>query len=319
MEFTFLGTSAGTPTKARNVTALALRLKRSKQWCLIDCGEGTQHQLLHTPYSLAQLGAVFITHVHGDHCFGLVGLLASASMAGRTEPLTIYGPAELSQFIPLTLKLTDTYLSYPVTFIDVAQLDQPVFAAGFKVSAWPLNHRVPCYAWQFVEHDIAHQLDTDKLIAAGIERGPVWGQMQRGEQVTLADGRALNGRDFWQLAQQPRSIIVAGDNDTPECLAEPAATANVLIHEATYSQAISDKIGPAPMHTSAAKLAKFAHQAKLDNLVMTHFSARFGGKGVSSISILEQEAKRFYHGQLWLAQDLAHYQLNSAGQLSRSS
>ncbi|MCE2573550.1 ribonuclease Z [Motilimonas eburnea] len=316
MEFTFLGTSAGTPTKTRNVTALALRLKRSKQWCLIDCGEGTQHQLLHAPYSLAQLGAVFITHVHGDHCFGLVGLLASASMAGRTEPLTIYGPAELSQFIPLTLKLTDTWLSYEITFVDVNQLTEAVQVAGFKVYAWPLNHRVLCHAWQFVEHDIAHQLDTEKLVHEGIARGPIWGQIQRGEQVTLTDGRVLNGRDYWQLAQQPRSIIVAGDNDSPECLSEAAQSANVLIHEATYSQAICDKIGPAPMHSSAAKLAKFAQQAQLDNLVMTHFSARFGGKGAASINVLEQEAKRFYHGRLWLAQDLGHYQLNSAGEVS---
>lgn len=317
MEFTFLGTSAGTPTKARNVTALALRLKRNKQWCLIDCGEGTQHQLLHTPYSLAQLGAIFITHVHGDHCFGLVGLLASASMAGRTEPLTIYGPAELSQFIPLTLRLTDTWLSFEITFVDVNHLTDSVQVAGFSVSAWPLSHRVPCHAWQFVEQDIAHQLDTAKLLASGIKQGPIWGQIQRGEQVTLANGQVLDGKDYWQQDQQPRSIIVAGDNDNPELLAIPAQTANVLIHESTYSQAICDKVGPAPMHCSAAKLAKFAQTVSLDNLVMTHFSARYGDKGNSTINMLEQEAKHFYRGQLWLAQDLAHYQLNATGQVSR--
>ncbi|MDO6527364.1 MBL fold metallo-hydrolase [Motilimonas sp. 1_MG-2023] len=317
MEFTFFGTSAGTPTKARNVTALALRLKREKSWCLIDCGEGTQHQLLHAPYSLANLAAVFITHVHGDHCFGLVGLLASASLTGRKAPLTIYGPAALAQFIPLTLELTDTYLCYPIEFVDVESLDQEIEVAGFTVSAIRLSHRVPCHAWHFVERNIAHQLDQEKLGQAGIEKGPLWGKIQQGEQVRLADGSLINGRDFWRLDNEARSIIVAGDNDQPELLQQAAANANVLIHEATYTQAIADKVGPDPMHSSAMQLAKFAQQVALPNLVMTHFSARFGGEGKSSMRILQQEAKRFYHGELFLAEDLTTYQLNSKGELSK--
>ena len=316
MEFTFLGTSAGTPTKARNVTALALRLKREKTWCLIDCGEGTQHQLLYTPYSLANLAAVFITHVHGDHCFGLVGLLASASLTGRQTPLTIYGPAALAEFIPLTLKLTDTYLCYDIEFVDVNSLSQAVEVAGFAVSPILLSHRVPCHGWHFVERNIAHQLDQNKLRQAGIEPGPIWGEIQQGKQVMLANGQSVNGRDFWRLDNQARSIIVAGDNDQPALLAAAAAQANVLIHEATYTQEIADKVGPTPMHSSAMQLAKFAQQQGLPHLVMTHFSARFGGEGKSSIRVLAEEAKRFYHGKLFLAEDLAHYQLNSQGELS---
>ncbi|MFW5824524.1 MAG: MBL fold metallo-hydrolase, partial [Marinobacter sp.] len=118
MELTFLGTSAGTPTRARNVTALALRHGGPRHWYLIDCGEGTQHQLLRTRLSVMQLQAIFITHVHGDHTFGLPGLLSSASMAGRTEPLPIIGPPQLEPFIGTALASTDSSLGFELEFIN---------------------------------------------------------------------------------------------------------------------------------------------------------------------------------------------------------
>ena len=111
MKFTFLGTSAGTPTKSRNVTALALEYGEARSWYLFDCGEGTQHQLLHTRHSLVKLRAIFITHVHGDHTFGLPGLLASASMSGRTEPLAIIAPAPVQTFIESAINTSDSSAS----------------------------------------------------------------------------------------------------------------------------------------------------------------------------------------------------------------
>src|SRR5688572_24405843 len=123
MQFTFLGTSAGTPTKSRNVTGLALQHGNGRGWYLIDCGEGTQHQVLRTPYSLQQLRAIFITHVHGDHTYGLPGLLASASMAGRTTPLQIVAPSSIREFVQVTLRATDSTLTYPLDFADTGAPD----------------------------------------------------------------------------------------------------------------------------------------------------------------------------------------------------
>ncbi|HEY4542163.1 MAG TPA: MBL fold metallo-hydrolase, partial [Noviherbaspirillum sp.] len=106
MEIQFLGTSAGTPTKTRNVSALAIRSLDSRSWYLVDCGEGTQHRILHTRLSLRSLGAIFITHVHGDHCYGLPGLLASAGMHKRTDELSIIGPLAIQGFIKGVLDTT---------------------------------------------------------------------------------------------------------------------------------------------------------------------------------------------------------------------
>ncbi|HET8711980.1 MAG TPA: MBL fold metallo-hydrolase, partial [Spongiibacteraceae bacterium] len=118
MRFTFLGTSAGLPTKERNVTALALASEQQREWYLVDCGEGTQHRLLHTHYSAAKLRAVFITHVHGDHCYGLPGLIASAQMGGRKDPLTICAPAGIQEFVDAAIRYTDVAsLNYELRFV----------------------------------------------------------------------------------------------------------------------------------------------------------------------------------------------------------
>src|SRR6185437_14850147 len=116
MELIFLGTSAGAPTKARNVTGLAVRRAASRSWCLIDCGEGTQHRLLRTGLSLRALDAILITHVHGDHCFGLPGLLDSAGMQGRTEPLVIYGPEPLARFLVAAREVSGSWAPFALDF-----------------------------------------------------------------------------------------------------------------------------------------------------------------------------------------------------------
>lgn len=319
MKFTFLGTSAGTPTKQRNVSGLAIELERDKSWCLVDCGEGTQQQIVHSPYSTATLAAIFITHVHGDHSFGLPGLLASAGMGGRTAPLKVIAPKPLQEFIEVMLRTTDSYIPYPLEFIATEDLTGPVEVAGFSVEAFALSHRVPCHAWKFTEHNMERKLDIAKLEAEGIERGAAWGLLCKGETVTVMDAlgveRVLEGRDYWLTEHNPRQIIVAGDNDNPQLLAEAAAGVDVLIHEATYTQAVSDKVGPAPMHSSAKQLAVFAEAVQLPNLVMTHFSARYGGSGENSVEQLREEGQQFYHGKLFLAEDFASYRLKRSGEL----
>lgn len=314
MKFTFLGTSAGVPTKNRNVTGLAL--SSGRDWCLIDCGEGTQQQLLRTPYSLAALKAVFITHVHGDHTYGLPGILASAGMGGRTAPLKVIAPKPLHEFIEVMLRTTDCYIPYPLELIDAELLLKgSIEASGFKVEATALSHRVPCFAYKFTELNVEHKLDQNKLAEDSIERGEIWGQLHKGKSVTLADGREVSGRDYWICESSARKIIVAGDNDTPELLLQAAVGIDVLIHEATYTQAVSDKVGPAPMHSSATQVAKFAATSNLSNLVLTHFSARYGGSGENSIESIREEAQRFYSGPVFLAEDFASYQLKVNGDL----
>lgn len=320
MELQFLGTSAGTPTKRRNVSGLAIKKGSHKPWILVDCGEGTQQQVLHTPLSLVRLQAICITHLHGDHCYGLPGLLASASLMGRSEPLTIIGPASLQPWLTLTQQISQLVLNYELHFVDVADLTNSIEVAGFRVSALPLSHRVPSFAYQLVEAGLPRHLDKEKLLAEQVASGPVWGQLQRGETVTLADGRKLVGSDYWLPTRVPRHIIIAGDNDQPELLAKASASCHLLVHEATYTQEVADKLGVEPQHSSAKMIATFAQQVELPNLLLTHFSPRYQAQGAGlTIDDIEQEATAYYSGNLYLAEDLAVYHLNRRGQLSKSA
>ena len=311
MKFVFLGTSAGTPTKQRNVTALALEHGDDRGWYLFDCGEGTQHQLLHTRFSLSRLRGIFITHVHGDHTFGLPGLLASASMAGRTDPLPLIAPAPLKPFVELATGATQSRLSYELQFIPVDFDDFLWQDNDITVTTAELSHRVPCFAYRVTEKNLEKKLLTERLERDGIPAGPVWGQIHRGETVMLEDGRIIHSADYVAVTRQPRRIVVGGDNDKPELLRDACVDAQLLIHEATYTQAVSDQVGPDPQHSSAAQVARFAQSVELPNLILTHFSSRyqFTHKNAPLIDEIEQEARQFYEGNLQLARDFAEFEL----------
>ncbi|MFT7684215.1 MAG: ribonuclease Z [Moritella dasanensis] len=323
MEIVFLGTSAGMPTKSRNVSGLAISRANSKQWCLVDCGEGTQHQLLHTKLSLARLQAIFITHVHGDHCYGLPGLLASAAMSGRTEPLWIVGPAAIQTFIDVMQSATDLHLSYELKYkhIDNAHYSLDDLTIEFDVEAVSLSHRVSSFAYSFSENRLSNKLDVLKLAQDKVTRGKLWGDLQQGLDVQLDNGRIICAKNYLLPIQDPRKIIISGDNDDPSLLSQIAKTANVLVHEATYTQDIAIKVGKGPQHSYAKLVAQFASDVGLDNLVLTHFSPRYQNAINSSPSIvdIENEARTVYNKNLFLAKDLECYILDKQGQLTKAT
>jgi ribonuclease Z len=326
MEFQFLGTSSGTPSRVRNVSALALRSlggsRAARHWSLVDCGEGTQHRILRTPWSLHELRAIFITHMHGDHCYGLPGLLASAGMLNRAAPLTLVGPAALRPFLEGVMATTELGLPFQIEHVDVERLvEADVLADEFPdliVRATPLSHRIPSWAYTFTEREVERKLDTAKLEAGGVARGLAWGELQHGRRVLLDDGRVLEPRDWLLPGRKPRKIIVGGDNDRPELLVGEARDAEVLIHEATYTEAVLQKVGPAPQHSSARMTALAGAQAGVPNLVLTHFSPRYqqNGKGTLTMADLENEAREVYGGQLFLASDFDRYVLDREGRLT---
>ncbi|WBS05348.1 ribonuclease Z [Pseudoduganella sp. SL102] len=323
MELQFLGTSSGTPTRTRNVAGVALRTAGG--WVLVDCGEGTQHRILRTPLSPHDLRAIFITHLHGDHCYGLPGLLASAGLLNRTAPLAIVGPAPLERYVRGVMETTALQLPYPVEFIDVAGAARGLLDAGLlsdlAVDTAALSHRIPSYAYGFTEKTVERRLDAARLAAAGVPRGPLWGVLQAGDDVTLPDGRPVRSADVLQPPRRPRRIVIAGDNDTPGLLADAVRDADVLVHEATYTQAILEKVGPGPQHSSARMVARFAREAAVPNLVLTHFSPRYQDPesvrpGALALADVEAEARAEYAGHLFMARDLARLALDKQGMLS---
>lgn len=317
MDLLFLGTSSGAPTRARNVTGLGLLEDSGKGWYLIDCGEATQQQLLRTPLTLHGLRAIFITHVHGDHCYGLPGLLASAAMAGRREPLDIIAPAVIEGWVRATLEMSQSWLPYDLNFYPTESLKE-WHNRLLRVEATPLSHRVPSWAYTFTETRPDPRLNIDKLDRDGIPRGPLWGELMRGHDVEH-EGRILRSMDYLLFTRSPQRIVIGGDNDCPELLRDACRNAQLLVHEATYTQAVADA-GKADFgHSTAAVVAAFAESVQVPNLVLTHFSARYQNapnRG-QSIEDIRAEAGQHYSGQLILAEDLMRLRLNKTGQVER--
>ena len=317
MELIFLGTSSGTPTKTRNVSGLAIKMINTKSWCLVDCGEGTQQQVLKTKLSLNQLSAIFITHLHGDHCYGLSGLLASAAMSRREKDLFIIGPAKTRDYFESIQKHSQMHLPYKTTFIAVENIHSLKEIENFDIEIIKLSHRIESYAYVFIEKNIKAKLNVEKLKQDKIEAGIIWNKLHNGENVNLDNGTLLKSDDYVMNKRSARKIIIAGDNDKPSLLTKQAKQANVLVHEATYTDVVAQKVGSAPQHSSAKTIAEFASDVSLKNLVLTHFSPRYQDNTQKSPSILDikNEAELYYKGCLFLAHDFECLQLNSDGEL----
>ncbi len=315
LHFTFLGTSSGVPTLTRNVSGLAIRNSKNKDWILVDAGEATQHRIQQAKLSLQSLVAICITHVHGDHCYGLVGLLASAGMNARTAPLTIIAPKEIQQWIEVTAQLTDLHLPYPLNFIDVNEATQILpLTNELSIQAHPLSHRVPSFAFSIIAQYTQKKLDTQALVQLGVPKGKAWGDLQHGQNIQF-NQQTLKATDFTQIQTQRIHAIVGGDNDRPELLAQACQDAQLLIHESTYTQDVLDKVGSGPMHSSAKSVAEFAQQQGLSNLILTHFSPRH--QDYAGQQAIAEEVRKFYQGNFYLAHDFDQFSLDDIGQLTK--
>lgn len=197
MELFFLGTGSGVPSKQRNVSSLVLKLldERNSVW-LFDCGEATQHQILQSTLKPRKIEKIFISHMHGDHIFGLPGLLSSRGFQGGTEPITIYGPVGIKGYVTSSLKYSSTRLSYPLHFVEFKEPGIIFEDHQFKVTVGKLKHGIPSYGFRIEEADHEGTLDAGKLKTLGISPGPIYGRIKNKEIVELEDGRIIDGNDF---------------------------------------------------------------------------------------------------------------------------
>ena len=277
MEIMFLGTGAGSPARHRNVSSLALKLldERNEVW-LFDCGEGTQHQILRTSIRPRKVSKIFLTHLHGDHIFGLPGFLASRANQGGEEPLTIYGPRGIKEYVQTSLRVTQTHLSYRLVFVELKP--GVVFDdKTFRVSCDHLDHRIEAFGFRIEEKDHQGELLNDKAKAAGVPFGPLLGQLKARKMVTLPDGRVLDGHDFVGPDQKGRTLAIFGDTrQTPREVAL-AQDADVMVHESTFG-ADESKLARMYYHSTSVQAAKLAHKAGVKKLLLNHISARYVGK-----------------------------------------
>ncbi|WP_239618566.1 ribonuclease Z [Cohnella mopanensis] len=290
MEIWFLGTSAGMPIAGRNVTSIALRMPQNRgTFWLFDCGEGTQHQLLRTPFRLSRLEKLFITHLHGDHLFGLPGLLSSRASLGGTDPLELYGPPGLREFTESALRITGTHLGYPLHIHEIGE--GTIFKDdAFIVEAALLDHRIDCFGYRITELPHSGALDTKLLAEMGVSPGPVYGKLKSGVDVELEDGRTIRSADVIGEPLAGRVVVVLGDTKPCDNAVELARDADLLVHEATFAHELAEKAEEYG-HSTARQAAETARSAGARKLLITHFSSRYKPEDLAN---LEAEARKVF-------------------------
>lgn len=270
----FLGTGAGRPSPQRNVAGIAVRLPDTKgEVWLFDCGEGTQHQLLFSPFTLRKITRVFITHLHGDHIFGLPGLLASRSFSSKDQKLAVYGPAGIRQFLETALSLSSTRLSYPLEINEI-EPGAELQISSWKVKVGSVNHGVASFGYRLEERDRPGRLNAEKLQEMGVAPGPVYGKLKSGKTVKLEDGRVLRGTDFVGPPRRGRHVAIIGDTRYSQAAIDLAKNADVLVHEATFAKALEDRAYEF-YHSTTYQAARVASAAEVKTLILTHFSSRY--------------------------------------------
>lgn len=291
MELTFLGTGAGMPSKERNVTAIALSMlqEMNSVW-LFDCGEATQHQILHTPIRPRKISKIFITHMHGDHIFGLPGLLGSRSFQGGDSKLDIYGPVGIRDFLETSLSTSRTHLVYPLEIHEFEEEGLLLEEEGFRVSIKKLEHGIPSYGFKVEEPDKQGELLVSKLKADGINPGPIYQQIKANETVTLEDGRVIHRSDYIGDAKPGRVITIFGDTRNTAQHVDFVRDSDTLVHEATFEASKPD-LAYDYFHSTTEQAALLAKEGNVGRLILTHISSRYQEDDEAS---LLQEAKAVF-------------------------
>ena len=280
------------PTRVRNVSAVALRLPQRGEVWLFDCGEATQHQIQRTDLRLSQISRVFITHLHGDHVFGLPGLLASIGMAGAAQPVTLYGPSGLKEFVHGSARVTRTTLGENLV-VNAVRAGLIHEDAEFSVSCLPLRHRLQSFGYRVQERDRPGRFDVERATELGIPPGPLYGRLKRGENVTLPDGRAFDGRELCGPDIRGRSVVYCTDTTYCENSVELASGADLLIHEATFVEEDAP-LARQSTHSTAADAARVARESGARRLAVTHVSPRYAPGNAVELPTLIRQARAVF-------------------------
>ena len=297
MQVTFLGTSSGVPTLTRNVSAMVLKPPQRSELWLFDCGEGTQHQFIRSNLKLSQIKKIFITHMHGDHIYGLPGLLASIGLAGSSSGIDIYGPTPLKNFIDACLYNSSSRLAYSIKFhkVENAAIKKEILFedSSLEVITAPLKHRIPSFAYRVNQKPRPGKFDIEKAKSLKIPPGPVYAALQRGEKVKLGDGRIFFGEEFCGPPRSGLSMVYCTDTVYTDSAIEISRDADLLIHESTYANKETE-MAYERGHSTATMAAQIASKANVNKLILTHLSPRYAPGNQTSQNDLLNEAKAIF-------------------------
>jgi len=269
LSVTFLGTAGAVPTPGRNLSATLLQ--RGGERFLIDCGEGTQRQLIKAAVGITQIQKIMLTHLHADHYLGLPGMFKTWELWGRTEPVEVYGPRGLYDMCDVLRRVIGR-VDFQVKWQELAPGDRLDYD-GFHIQTIATKHHIPSLGYAMYEDARPGRFDPKVASSLGVVPGPDFGRLQHGEAVTVASGRTVRPEDVMGPARAGRRIVLTGDTRPCDAVVEAATEADVIVHDATFltsEQARAEDTG----HSTAAEAAAVAHHARARLLALTHLSFR---------------------------------------------
>jgi ribonuclease Z len=270
LSLTFLGTGAACPSVERNVSAIAL--KREGETLLFDCGEGTQRQMMRYGASFS-FREIFFTHFHGDHVLGVTGLLRTMGLMDRTEPVTLYGPKGAERILGGVISMGIERNKFPVEIVEVRPGDT-LSRKDYDLVTFETIHRADTIGWALAEHERLGRFDPEKARDLGIPEGPLWGQIHKGQSVTLEDGRVVHPSQLVGPTRPGRTVVYSGDTRPCDGVRAVSHGADLLIHEATFSSEEAARAVETG-HSTAHEAAEIAKAAGVRQLVLTHISPRY--------------------------------------------
>jgi ribonuclease Z len=296
LRVTFLGTSGAIPTTERNPAAVFV--SREGDDLLFDCGEGTQRQMMRygTGFGVDHL---FVSHTHGDHVLGIPGLTQTMDFNERDRPLAMHVPAGERRTAQRLLKATGNEPDFPIRINEVRAGDVAVDAEEYEVRVFDVNHHTNAVGYAVVEDDRKGRFDREKAEEElGIEPGPKYSRLHRGEPVELEDGTVVDSDEVVGDPRPGRTVVYTGDTTPTSSTVDVAANADLLVHDATFTSECEER-AQQTAHSTATQAGSIASQANAKRLALVHISSRYAG----DVSGHEDEARSVFAGRAWVPDD----------------
>jgi ribonuclease Z len=275
MELIFLGTTGAVPTLERSHACICL--VRDGEILMFDAGEGAQISYLKSNLGWNKKMKIFVTHLHGDHCIGILGLLQTMTLRNRTEPIEIYGPKGIEEFIAANTKIMNFGLSFPVLITQVSE-GTIVSEEKYEVRACEAEHSVPTFSFLLDEKEKPGTFYPEKAISIGIPKGELWHKLQQGEEVVV-DGKSIKPSEVMGPNVPGKKIGISGDTRPTKKLEAFFKNCDYLVFDSTFLDELKEN-AILTCHSTAKEAATFAKNTNVSNLILTHFSARYKDENV---------------------------------------